>query len=157
MTRQACAALLAVALMWVVTPPSLIQAQTEGGERRTVAPYYDATKEITIHATVSSVVTKASPEMILGSHLLLKTSRGVVDASLGVFGLKGKGAFSVAVGDEVEVTGVMKTLKGQEVFLVRTAKAGGQVYTIRNEHGIALSPQARERASQKTAQNREGL
>jgi len=89
--------------------------------------------------------------MIWGSHLLLATTSGPVDASLGTFGLRGKGAVSVAAGQQVEVTGVMKTIKDKQVFLVRTVKAGGQVYTIRNEHGFPVSPQARERASRKTA------
>jgi hypothetical protein len=74
-----------------------------------------------------------------------------VDASLGRFGLLGKDAASVAAGQQIEVTGVMKTIKDKQVFLVRTVKAGGQVYTIRNEHGVPVPPQARERASRKTA------
>jgi hypothetical protein len=51
----------------------------------------------------------------------------------------------------------MKTIKDKRVFLVRTVKAGGVVYTIRNEHGVLLSPQARERAVQKAAQKGESL
>jgi hypothetical protein len=45
----------------------------------------------------------------------------------------------------------MKTVKDKQVFLARTVKVGGEVYTIRNEHGFPVSPQARERANRKTA------
>ena len=115
--------------------------------------FYDMTHEVTLSGTVSSVLTKPSPQMIVGSHLLFATDASVVDASLGRWGLQGKGALSVVPGQPVEVIGVMKTLKGgQQVFIVRTVKADGQIYTIRNEHGIPVSPQARERASQKAAQ-----
>jgi len=74
--------------------------------------------------------------MIAGSHLVLATASGEVDASLGRWGLQGKGGLSVAAGEQVEVTGVHKTLKGRQVFVVRTVKADGQVYTMRNQHGI---------------------
>jgi hypothetical protein len=82
---------------------------------------------------------------------VLATASGSVDASLGHFGLQGKGAVSVGQGQQIEITGVMKTIKGRQVFLARTVRVGAQIYTIRNEHGIPLSPQARERASRKTA------
>jgi hypothetical protein len=91
----------------------------------------------------------------MGSHLLLTTPSGQVDASLGTFGLRGKGALLVAAGQQVEVTGVMKTVNDKQVFLARTVKVGGQVYTIRNEHGFPVSPQARERANGKTPQKGE--
>jgi hypothetical protein len=87
--------------------------------------------------------------MIAGSHLLLETSAGIVDASLGRFGLRGNGALSVAAGQQIEATGVVKTIHDKSVFLVRTVKIGDQIYTIRNQHGFPVSPQARERASQK--------
>jgi hypothetical protein len=93
--------------------------------------------------------------MIVGSHLLLATPSGAVDASLGRFGFEGAGAVLVAGGQQIEATGVMKTIKDKPIFLVRTVKAGGEVYTIRNEHGFPLSPQARERAGQKTTQKGE--
>jgi hypothetical protein len=120
-------------------------------------PYYDIAREVKIGGTVSKVFVGHAQGMIIGSHLLLSTPSGEVDASLGRWGLQGKGALSVAPGQQVEVTGVMKTLRDKQVFLVREVKAGGQVYTMRNVHGIAVSPQTRERASQKTAQKGESL
>ena len=120
-------------------------------------PYYDITKEITLSGTVSSVLTTPSRGTIPGPHVLLATASGEVDASLGIFGLRGKGALSVAPGQQIEVTGVMKTLRDKQVFVVRTVNAGGEVYTMRNEHGVIMSPQARERASQNAAQKGESL
>jgi hypothetical protein len=51
----------------------------------------------------------------------------------------------------------MKTLKNQQVFVVRIVKVDGQVYTMRNEHGIQVPPQSRERAGQKAARKGEWL
>ncbi len=43
----------------------------------------------------------------------------------------------------------MKTYNNRQVFLARTVKVGSEVYTLRNEHGIPMSPQTRARAGQK--------
>jgi hypothetical protein len=94
---------------------------------------------------------------MVGSHLLLATPNGTVDASLGRFGLQGDGAVPVAAGQQIEATGVMKRIKDRFVFLVRSVKVDGGVYTIRNKHGFPVSPQARKRASDKTGGSEESL
>jgi hypothetical protein len=126
-----------------------IQAQTAGRSDGTFR--YDVSHEVTLSGTVASVLTKKTPGMLMGSHLLLTTASGLVDTSLGAFGLRGKGALAVTPGKQVEVTGVMKTIRNKQVFLARTVTVGGKIYEIRNVHGIPVSPQARERASRKTA------
>jgi hypothetical protein len=132
------------------------QAQPATGVARPATPFnYDIREEVTLPGTVTNILTKAAPGMIAGSHLVLTTSSGSVDASLGRFGLRGYGAASVAAGQQIEVTGVMRTVKDKPVFLVRTLKVGGEVYTIRNQHGVQLSPQARQRVAQKTGQTGE--
>ncbi len=142
----------------LISSPSPVQAQTTADTAKSATPFnYDVTEEVSVAGTVSSVLTQATPEMIVGSHLLLATPSGPVDASLGRFGLQGHGAVSVAAGQQMEATGVMKTIKDKPVLLVRTLKVGGKVYTIRNEHGVLLSPQARERADQIASQKGESL
>jgi hypothetical protein len=140
---------------------SSVPAQTTAVATKATAPSsyalvrYDPAEEVTLHGTVSSVLTKAAPSMIAGSHLLFATPAGPVDASLGRLGLQGYGAVSVAAGQQIEATGVMKTIKDQPIFLVRILKVGGEIYTIRNQRGLLLSPQARQRAAQKTSPNGE--
>jgi len=123
----------------------LVVAQTAGES----SLYYDVSQEVTLSGTVSAVLIKPAPGMIMGSHLLLATVSGPVDASLGRWGLVGDGALWVTPGQQVEVTGVMKTFKGKQVFMARTVKVGGHVYTMRNEYGIPVSPQSRQRTAQK--------
>lgn len=110
---------------------------------------YDVSREVTLNGTISAVVTKTTPGMLMGAHLVLTTTSGTVDASLGRWALQGKHPLSVSSGQQVEVTGIMETIKGKEVFIARTVKSGGNVYTLRNQHGIEISPQTRERAAQK--------
>ena len=155
--KQLFAGICSLALLTLISPLTPVQAQTRAVETRPAAPYYDVNREVTLTATVSSVLRTPTPGMIMGSHLLLATASGEVDASLGRWGLQGKGALSVAAGEQVEVTGVMKTLMDKPVFVARTVRIGGQVYTLRNEHGIQMSPQARQRAGQKPAQFGRGL
>jgi len=110
--------------------------------------YYDTSHEVTLSGVVSRVLLRPAPGTIMGSHILLATVSGVVDTSLGRWGLQGKGALPVTPGQQVEVTGVMKRSENSEVFLARIVKIGDKVFRIRNEYGIPLSPQARERASE---------
>ena len=146
--KQFYAATCAVALLCLVSPLRTVHAQTPAVETKAAAPFsYDVTEEVTFDGMASSVLTVPFAGMIPGSHLLLTTPTGPVDVSLGIFALRGKGALSISVGQQVEVTGMMKTLKDKPVFLARTVKVGDQVYAIRNEHGIPVSPQAREHAT----------
>lgn len=135
------AGLLTGLLLAIVSVPLLAQPVGE--------PAYDLSKEVTLSGTVSSVLHKAAPGMTWGSHLLIETATGRVDASLGRWGLVGKNAPSIMPGQQIEVTGIMKTLKDKEVFVTRTVKVNGKVYNMRDEHGVAISPQTRKRAAEK--------
>jgi hypothetical protein len=123
-----------------------IQAQTsETITKSTVRPWYDIAKEVTVTGTVSSVLTKSTPEVRTsgGTHLIVETSSGRVDASMGKFATKGHGALSVTAGERVQLTGVMKTLGGQQVFITRLVLANGKLYKIRNEYGFSYRPASR--------------
>jgi len=137
------AGLLAGLLFAILAVPLIAQPAGESPQS------YDISKEVTLSGTVSAVITRPAPGMMWGAHLMLQTVSGKVDASLGRWGLAGKGALSVAPGQQVEVTGVMRTFGDKEVFVARTVKVNGKVYTMRNEHGLDVSPQTRQRAAQK--------
>jgi hypothetical protein len=150
MMKQLRAGLFGMALLSLIASLSPAQAQTAAATTKSTGPLsYDATKEITLNATVESVVTKPTHGMLWGSHLMLQTSSGKFDASLGRVPLTGKDAISIEAGQRVKVTGVLKTLKSGEVMLTRTVEVNGHVYTLRNAHGM---PEVRTRrnASPKT-------
>ena len=115
---------------------------------------YDLSQEVTLSGTVSSVLTVPSPGMVAGSHLLLTTPSGQVDISLGVSGLRGEGALSVAGGQQVEVIGIMKAFKDKPVFFARVVMVGDHDYAIRNKHGIPVTPQARTRQDAQSGETR---
>ncbi len=115
-------------------------------------PFYEVDREVAVQGTVSHVLAKPGAGMIFGSHLLLQTASGELDASLGRWALQGKGAVPVMAGESVELIGVMKTLMKRPVLIVRTVKLGTQVYTVRSQRGVEISPLSRERAEQQATQ-----
>ena len=127
--------------------PQAVSATTKAEPR----PFYDITEEVTLSGPVSAVFERPAAGMIAGSHVVLLTGSGSVDASLGKWGLRGKSAPTIANGEQVTVRGVMKSIRNKEVFFVRTMEVGGHTYTIRNQHGVPVSPQSRER-TEKMAQ-----
>lgn len=116
--------------------------------------FYDAAKETTLNGTVVSVLSKPTPGMFPGAHLTLATPTGSSDISLGSFALIGDGALSVSSGQQVVITGVSKLFHGKPVFLARLVQAGGNLYAIRNAHGLPVPPKSHQRANQ-DAQNGE--
>jgi len=127
-----------------------LSAQTSAAKTKTVAhPWYDASREVTLAGTVTSVVKAATPEMKMlgGSHLMVQTKSGVIDASLGGFAMRGKGALSINEGERVQVTGVVKVVRGKEVLLTRLVQANGRQYVVRNEHGFAIAHAAKSGAA----------
>src|ERR1700693_2553086 len=118
-------------------------AQTAAEATKPAIPLrYDISKEVTLNATVESVPSKSSGALLhSGSNagLVLQTSSGPVQGRLTPFALNGKGAISISVGDHLQVTGVMMTVKNdRQVFMIRTITVGGRTYAIRNERGFPL-------------------
>jgi hypothetical protein len=134
-----------------------IHAQTAEGTPSVVPPKYDLTQEVTLAGTVSSVVKNTTPEMQMlgGSHLVIQTTSGKIDASLGGYAMKAEGALSVSPGQQVQVTGVMKTIRDQQVFVTRLVQVNGRIFKIRNEHGFVLAPEPRKGVTKPEAKGRQ--
>jgi len=112
-------------------------AQTDAAKTQSfVSLKYDISQEVKLSGTITDVVTQLSEGMLSGSHLILQTDSGSVDAQLGGLRLAGRDAVSVAPGERVQVTGVIKTIHDQAVLLTRLIEVNGRVYELRNEHGI---------------------
>jgi hypothetical protein len=133
---------LALLALFVIQVPAW--AQTAAATTTSDRPFhYDVSKEITLNASVTSVLKTPSRGMTMGSHLMLATSSGTVDASLGRFAFRGVNPLSVTAGEHVEITGVMKTINSRQVLLVRTVKVNNHLYTLRNQSGTPLMSHGR--------------
>ncbi len=117
-------------------------------KRAVVAPRYDVSKEVTMQGTIQSIVRKPTAGMMLGTHLMLATPKGTVDAHVGNFIFMGSKPLSVASGQSVKVVGAMTTIKNKQVFLVRTIDIGGRLVTVRGANGFLIVPGAKGRIAQ---------
>jgi hypothetical protein len=127
-------ALVLVAFVSLALPS---HAQTDAAKTQPfVSLKYDISQEVKLSGTITDVVTQPSESMLSGSHLILQTASGSIDAQLGGLRLAGRDAISVAPGEQVQVTGVIKTIHNQAVLLTRLIEVNGRVYELRNEHGI---------------------
>ena len=148
--RSLLAEIPALLLLFTISLAPLSHTQTRVAQSKAGPMNYDPSEEVTISGTVNEALLTSTSGMLAGSHLLLTTLSGQVDVSLGTFGLQGKGALSVAPGQQIQVTGVIKIFNSTPVLLARSVKAGDAVYAIRNEHGIPVTPHARSRANQES-------
>jgi|HubBroStandDraft_4_1064222.scaffolds.fasta_scaffold156270_1 hypothetical protein len=120
-------------------------AQTTAATTTSAIPLrYDVSKEVTFSATVQSVPSKSSGGLLhsASTGFVLQTTAGTVQGRLTYAALNGKGALSITPGQHVLVTGVMTTTNNKQVFLIRTIQMGSRSYTIRNEHGFPVAPNA---------------
>jgi hypothetical protein len=119
---------------------ALGQAEPAGRPGPAAVSRYDADKEVVIEGTVSSLVKRPGRGLLAGAHVMLNTAFGPLDAHLGNYAMRGRGALSLSRGDQVKVTGVRTTVDGRDVFLVRTVRKGLSVCQVRNARGFLLRP-----------------
>jgi hypothetical protein len=132
------------ALLALMLNAGAADAQTAAESTKPAIPLrYDISKEVTLNATVESIPSKTSAGLLhsgSSTGFVLQTSSGPVQGRLTPFVLNGKGAISISVGEHLQVTGVMMTVKNdRQVFVIRTITAAGRTYTIRNERGFPLA------------------
>jgi|HubBroStandDraft_6_1064221.scaffolds.fasta_scaffold125806_2 hypothetical protein len=114
-------------------------------KRTVTTPRYDVSKEVTLEGTIQGVVKKPTAGSMLGTHLMVSTSKGTIDAHIGGFVTRGPHAYSPAAGQSVKIVGVMTTINHKEVFLTRTIEEGTRTVQVRNEHGFLIVPGAKGR------------
>lgn len=114
------------------------QADTVKRPKKVGTPLYqyNASKEVTLKGTISSVEKKPARGTLQGEHLMLNTSSGSVDAHIGSFAGRDKRLNSLASGKSVTAVGVTMNMRGKQVFIVRTIESDGQIINVRNRRGF---------------------
>lgn len=142
--------LLALAAISVVAAP-LYAGHTAAFKRTVLAPRYEISKEVTMEGTIQELVRKPTAGSMLGTHLMVSTSKGTVDAHIGDFVLRGSNKYSPAVGETVKLVGVMTTINHRNVFLTRTIETGNRTIQVRTARGFLIVPGAKGRIAQTSA------
>jgi hypothetical protein len=103
----------------------------------TMLPVYDVTKEVKIAGTIQKIDGFGTSGPI-GTHILLETSAGVVDAHLGFGAASSPKYLGIAPGQNVTVTGMMETIGTTNVLMARILTTPRQIFVLRNEHGVPV-------------------
>lgn len=103
----------------------------------TMVPAYDLTKEVKIQGTIQKIDGFGTSGPI-GTHILLQTPSGTVDAHLGFGAASSPKYLGIAAGQSVTVTGMMETVGSTQVLMARILTTANHIFVLRNEHGIPV-------------------
>jgi len=98
---------------------------------------YDLTKEIKVEGTIAKIDT-TSTSAPLGTHILVQTAQGLVDAHLGFGPVAKPNYLGIAEGENVTIVGMMEDVGGNSILLTRILTTPSRIFLLRNEHGVAV-------------------
>lgn len=104
------------------------------------APAYNLAAEVTVQGAIQSVVRQATPGLMYGGHLMVRTPQGTVDAQVGKFLLRGRKSPSFTTGEQVLLVGTMTTFRNRNVLLVRLIQTSSGTITVRDVRGALIVP-----------------
>jgi hypothetical protein len=132
--------LFVAALPAVLTASTLValaKAQTSDAKTNAMMPVYDVTKEVKVQGTIQKIDGFGTNGPI-GTHVLIQTATGVVDAHLGFGAASQPKYLGIAPGQSVTVTGMMETMGTTNVLMARILATTNHIFVLRNEHGIPV-------------------
>ena len=112
-------------------------AQSAAPEANSAVTPYDMTKEIKVQGTIQKIETSGGSGPI-GTHILIQTTDGVVDAHLGFGPAVKPSTLGITEGQSVAVIGMMQNLDGGSVLLARVLTTSSRVILLRSERGIPV-------------------
>jgi DNA/RNA endonuclease YhcR with UshA esterase domain len=135
MNRASKLFLSGVAILLFSVAPAIAQSAAPAAQSAAVP--YDIAKEVKVQGTVQKLETSDGTGPI-GTHILIQTSSGVVDAHLGFSSAVTPAKLGVAEGQNVTVIGMMQDVGGNSVLLARVLTTSSQVFVLRSERGIPV-------------------
>jgi hypothetical protein len=112
-------------------------AATSSSQASTIKASYNLANEIKIQGTIEKIDTTGTI-VPMGTHILIQTPQGVIDAQLG-FGAAAKPSrLGIAEGQSVTVVGMMESIGNGQVLLARLLTTSDHIFVLRNEHGIPV-------------------
>jgi hypothetical protein len=113
------------------------QSSTAATTRNTMVPAYDLTKEVRVQGTIEKIDGLGASGPI-GTHILIETAAGQVDAHLGFGSASQPKALGIAVGQNVTIIGMMQEVGSKNVLMARILTTPSRIIVLRNEHGIPI-------------------
>ena len=148
------AGLIAGLLFAIFTLPLTAQAAPDARAPRPASLGYDKAHEITLNGTIQEAVSMRVAGSPIGLHLMVASSKGMVNAHLGPFLDKGTQE-ALHTGTPVQIVGAMETIAGKDYLLARQVIFGGRLVTVRSENGFlvrAHNPRPARSKSERTTE-----
>lgn len=121
----------------LLTGASVAFGQQGTGQGRQGPRYYNPATETTVKGTIEQVrQVNGRKGWWTGTHLTLKTAKETLDVHIGPSWFLAEKKFSVAKGEQIEVTGSKIKYQGADAIIAREVKKGKQVLVLRNAQGI---------------------
>lgn len=98
---------------------------------------YNLAKEVKIQGTIQKIDV-AVPTGPMGTHILIQTAQGLVDAHLGHGPAAKPEYLGLSESQSVTVVGMMENFGANNVLLVRLLQTPTRIFVLRNEHGIPV-------------------
>lgn len=130
-----CAAALIVSA--VIAAPLGAQTASSRPTTNTMVPAYDISKEVKVQGVIEKINGFGSSGPI-GTHILIQTASGVVDAHLGFGSAVSSKNLGISVGQNVAIIGMMQKVGSSSVLMARILTTPSRVVVLRNEHGIPI-------------------
>lgn len=130
MTKLKFTPIIALAVLMIAATLTTL-AQGKPGSRR-----YDPATEITVKGSVENVTELTGRRGWKGTHLILKTDAETLAVHVGPSAFLSQNQFSVAKGDQVEVTGSKVTRATGTVLIAREIKKDGKTLVLRDASGV---------------------
>jgi len=138
LTKPSMVAGLLVSLMFaIMSIPLGAQPVPESRVRKSFGPVYDAAHEIILNGDIQQVITNHVAGSPAGTHILVASPNGLVDAHLGPF-LSKEVQEALHTGAPVQIVGAMTSMHGKSYLLARELNIGGSIITVRSKHGALV-------------------
>ena len=135
MNRTSKLLLSGLAVLLFSVAPAIAQSAAPAAD--SAATPYDLTKEIKVQGTIQKIETSEASGPI-GTHILIQTTSGVVDAHLGFSSATTPANLGISEGQSVTVIGMTQDVAGNSVLLARVLTTSSRVFVLRSERGIPV-------------------
>ena len=129
--------LFAVVLGTVGAARASAQTRSSHAQTDALVPVYDLAKEIKVEGTIERIDGFGTSGPI-GTHILIQTTSGVIDAHLGFGAAASRRYLGISVGESVTVIGMMQSVGSGSVLIVRILTTPSHIFVLRNEHGVPI-------------------
>lgn len=133
----------ALCLGWLVSGAAMAQGIKPASKVNHWTGSLAPSQEITVEGTVQKIASKPPSGTPAGTHLLLSTDQGTLDASVGPY-LAKEVQQNLTSGQPVQIVGLARTSStGHKYVLVRELVLSGEHISIRNQHGFLVRTKSR--------------